>query len=73
VTFGTVDMILLSRSILGWFKYLRRVNITDLDFSGATSKETLIRISLRSLRARFRFLIAKLRCLFEVKITKSSA
>jgi hypothetical protein len=47
--------------------------MTDLDFFGAISKETLIRISLRSLRARLRFSIARLRCLFEVKITRSSA
>jgi hypothetical protein len=49
------------------------VKITELHFSGATSKDTLSKIIFRSLRAELRCSTATLRELLEVKMTISSA
>jgi len=47
--------------------------MTDLHFSGATSKDNLIRIILRSFRAELMLSMEILRDLLEEKITRSSA
>jgi len=54
-------------------KYLRRVKMTDLHFSGAISRDTLDKIVFRSLRAVFNSSMARWRDLFEEKMTISSA
>lgn len=59
--------------MFGALKYLCRVKITDLHFSGAVTNETLSSISLSSVRARFWRTIARSRDLLGVNITISSA
>lgn len=47
--------------MIGQFKYLYRVKMTDLDFLEATSNNILIKILTRSLRVKFIVTIAILR------------
>lgn len=62
-----------SKYMLGCAAYLSQVKITDFHFSGAISKDTLVKIVFRSLRAEFKRSIARLSNLFDEKITMSSA